>query len=70
MPLHLKQKTLPPIILILIEGEGDGMESRLPFKIFSILHMEIEEKLVETEKKMQICKEFCSIAMHCVGYLK
>ena len=36
LPLHLKQ-TFPPIIWIFIEGEGDGIESRLPFKIFSTL---------------------------------
>ena len=34
LPLHLKQ-TFPPIIWIFTEGEGDGIESRLPFKIFS-----------------------------------
>ena len=39
LPLHLKQ-TFPPIISIFTEGEGglDGIESRLPFKIFSTLH--------------------------------
>ena len=36
LPLHLKQ-TFPPIVLIFTEGEGDGIESRLPFKIFSTL---------------------------------
>ena len=36
LPLHLKQ-TFPPIIWIFTEGEGDGIESRLPFKIFSTL---------------------------------
>ena len=36
LPLHLKQ-TFPPIIWIFTEGEGDGMETRLPFKIFSTL---------------------------------
>ena len=36
LPLHLKQ-TLPPIIWIFTKGEGDGIESRLPFKIFSTL---------------------------------
>ena len=34
LPLHLKQ-TFPPIIWILTEGEGDGIEPRLPFKMFS-----------------------------------
>ena len=38
LPLHLKQ-TFPHIIWIFTEGEGDGdgIESRLPFKIFSTL---------------------------------
>ena len=36
LPLHPKQ-TFPPIIWIFTEGEGDGIESRLPFKIFSTL---------------------------------
>ena len=36
LPLHLKE-TFPPIIGIFTEGEGDGIKSRLPFKIFSIL---------------------------------
>ena len=30
-------QTFPPIIWIFTEGEGDGIESRLPFKIFSTL---------------------------------
>ena len=36
LPLHLKQ-TFPPILWIFTEGEADGIESRLPFKIFSTL---------------------------------
>ena len=36
LSLHLKQ-TFPPIILIFTEGVGDGIKSRLPFKIFSTL---------------------------------
>ena len=36
LPLHLKQ-TFLPIIWIFSEGEGDGIESRLPFKISSTL---------------------------------
>ena len=35
-PLRLKQ-TFPPLIWICTEGEGDGIESRIPFKIFSTL---------------------------------
>ena len=34
--LHLKQ-TFPPIDWIFNEGEGDEIESKLPFKIFSTL---------------------------------
>ena len=34
LPLHLKQ-TFWPITWIFIEGEGDGIKSRLLFKIFS-----------------------------------
>ena len=36
LPLYLKQ-TFPPIIWIFTEGEGDGIESRLPFKFFYTL---------------------------------
>ena len=36
LPLHHKQ-TFTPIIWIFTEGEGDGIESRLPFKTFSTL---------------------------------
>ena len=36
LPLRLKQ-TFPPMIWIFTQGEGDGTESRLPFKIFSTL---------------------------------
>ena len=36
LPLRLKQ-TFPPKIWICTEGEGDEIESRLPFKIFSTL---------------------------------
>ena len=34
--LHLEQ-TFLPIIWIFTDGEGDEIESRLPFKIFSTL---------------------------------
>ena len=40
LPLHLKQ-TFPPIIWIFTEGEGDGIESRLPFKIFFYFTWEV-----------------------------
>ena len=38
LPLHLKQ-IFPPMIWIFAEVEGDGIESRLPFKIFFTLHL-------------------------------
>ena len=34
LPLYLKQ-TFPPIIWIFMEGEGDGIESRITSQIFS-----------------------------------
>ena len=37
LPLLLIMQTFPPIIWIFIEGKGDGIETRLPFKIFSTL---------------------------------
>jgi hypothetical protein len=43
LPLHLKQ-TFPPIIGIFTEGEGDGIESRLPLRIFSTLYDSYESK--------------------------
>ena len=36
LPLHLKQTFLPRICFF-TEGEGNGIKSRLPFKIFSTL---------------------------------
>ena len=38
LPLHLKQ-TFPCIIWIFTKGKGDGIKSRLPFKIFSTLSL-------------------------------
>ena len=38
LTLHLKQ-TFPPIIWIFTEGAGDGIKSRLHFKIFSTLQI-------------------------------
>ena len=38
LPLGLKQ-TFPPVIWIFTESEGDGIESRLPFEIFSTLQI-------------------------------
>ena len=49
LPLHLKQ-TFLPIIWIFTEGEGDGIKSRLLFKIFSTSSQTISEKSEETHK--------------------
>ena len=43
--LHLKE-TFPPIIWIFTEGEGDGIKSSLPFKIFSALNGWISEWVI------------------------
>ena len=43
LPLHLKE-TFLPIIWIINEGEGDGTESSLPFKIFSTLFQQKKNK--------------------------
>ena len=40
LPPHFKQ-TFPPIFWIFTEGEGGGIESRLPFKIFSSLPVDV-----------------------------
>ena len=40
LPLHLKQ-TFPLIIWIFTKREGDGIKSRLPFKVFSTLACKI-----------------------------
>ena len=34
--VHYLKQTFPPIIWIFTEVEGDGIESRLPFKIFPL----------------------------------
>ena len=47
LPLSLKQ-TFPPIIWIFTEG--DGIKSRLLFKIFSTSSQTISEKSEETHK--------------------
>ena len=46
LPLYLKQ-TFPPIIWIFTKGKGDGIESRLTFKIYSTLLMQSQNKKTE-----------------------
>ena len=45
LPLRLKQ-TFLPMIWIFPEGEGDEIESRLPFKIFSTLPYKCGNKML------------------------
>ena len=63
MSLYLKQ-TLPPIIWIFTEGEGDEIESRLPFKIFFTLLIKISLKEF-LPRKMWITEWIC-IWKNCV----
>lgn len=48
LTLLLKQ-TFQPMILIFTEGEGDGLKSRLPLKIFSFLADTKEKPKIEIE---------------------
>ena len=75
LPLRLKQTVSPksPIIWIATEGEGDGIKSRLPFKIFSTLR----EKSIKTKKKMfariairLLCIKVCYNFMFVTQFLK
>ena len=54
LPLRLKQ-TFPPIIWIFTEGEGDEIESRLPFKIFFTLLMETYLNGLDVADSFQAC---------------
>ena len=49
LPLDIKQ-AFPPIIWIFSDGEGDGMESRLPFKNFSTLKHISKKCVLESVK--------------------
>ena len=62
LPLHLK-----PIIWIFTEGEDDGIESRLPFKIFSTL----PRSMPKSKTKTGGCSwDFKADPMHEVGGTK
>ena len=72
LPFYLKQ-TFPPLIWMFTEGEGDGIKSRLPFKIFSTLR----EKSIKTKKKMfariairLLCIKVCYNFMFVTQFLK
>jgi len=51
LPLHLKQ-IFPPIIWIFTEGEGDGIESMLPFETFSTLWKIINHGSIYVQPKV------------------
>ena len=53
LPFHLKQ-TFPPLIWIFTEDEGDEIESRLPFKIFSTLTHTVFFKWATKAKLFQV----------------
>ena len=54
----LKQ-TFPPIIWIFTEGEGDEIESRLPFKIFSTLTLLLVPVVFSCSFSFLNCFEEC-----------
>ena len=56
LPFHLKQ-TFPPIIWIFTEGEGDGIKSRLPSKIFSTLSGGFAYPCFCTEKRLALLRK-------------
>ena len=55
LPLHLKQ-TFPPIIWIFTEG--DGIKSRLPFRIFSTLN---KYEYVQSEMRLSLAHFFITL---------
>ena len=57
LPLHLKQ-TFLPIIWIFTEGEGDGIESRLTFEIFSTLCITENKKIKRKKKYKYLCNSY------------
>ena len=56
LPLHIKQ-TFLLIIWIFTEGEGEGIESRLPYKIFSTLPTIIDFLKILLPTGIIICKK-------------
>ena len=55
------QANFPPIIWIFIEGEGDGIKSSLPFKIFSTLVEFVLSKKMGTRNLLQMERVFMRI---------
>ena len=65
LPLHLKQ-TFPHIIWILTEGKGDGIESRLPFKIFSTLNFSLYLKIKSYFKGYRVLHPCTVVVVACL----
>ena len=68
LPYCLKQ-TFPPIIWIFNEGEGDGIESNLPFKIFPTLLFVIIGKQETLESDNSFSGPYYSVPCFWVGRL-
>ena len=67
LPLHLKQ-TFPLIIWIFTKGEGDEIESRLPFKIFSTVTMsKLMASTIETDEISYECFPFLNNSTQCTN---
>ena len=61
LSLHLKQ-SFPPTISLFIEGEGDGIKSRLPVKTYSTLLSESKPPLTKIAQDVEgFEKLHCSI---------
>ena len=61
--LCLKQ-SFPPIIRIFTEGEGDGIESRLPFKIFPTLSKSVDMVKYLLRQSQHIVEHHCFQSFH------
>ena len=68
LPLDVKQ-TFPPIIWIFNEGEGDEIESSLPFKIFPTLLFVIIGKQETLESDDSFSGPYYSVPCFWVGRL-
>jgi hypothetical protein len=75
LPLHLKQ-TFLLMVWIFTEGEGDGIKSRLPFKILSTYSKHVQtyenwSKLVQTclvwSKLVQTCLDWSKLVQMCLN---
>ena len=66
LPLHLKQ-TFPPIIWISTEGnKGDGIKSRLPFKIFSTLNFSLYLRIKSYFKGYRVLHPCTVVVVACL----